>query len=162
MPKKVAVPAVPMRVLKIETCPSLSGRSELTYHVGCNAEGDIHLRVVQNSGTGQFNADWISLSMVEQLLSEHPKDKPLSSAVLRPLYRHKSSNSPSFAFAILLAEGLVKAGTEQDSGYVIGDIDAFKQAMSLLVASDTDLCTPVNPVDTPAASKPKRNAKGAA
>lgn len=117
MPKKEAVSAVPMRVLKVDTCPSLSGRSVLTYHVGCNAEGDFHLRVVQNSGTGQFNADWIPLSTVEQLLSDYPKEKPLSSAVLRPLYRHKSSNSPSFAFAVLLAEGLVRPGAEKDGGY---------------------------------------------
>ena len=139
MPKKEVVLAVPMRVLKIETCPSLSGRSELTYHVGCNAEGDIHLRVVQNSGAGQFNADWISLSMVEQLLSEHPKDKPLSSAVLHPVFRNKSSNSQSFAFAVLLAEGLVKAGAEKGSGYLLADIEGFKKAVAALASSGAHL-----------------------
>lgn len=66
------------------------------------------------------------------------------------------------AFAVLLAEGLVKkVGTEKDSGYVIGDIGAFKQAMSALVASDTDLSTPVD-IPVSASTKPKRNAKGAA
>ena len=163
MPKKEAVQAVPMRVLKIATCSSLSGRSQLTYHVGCNAEGEIQLKVAANSSTGQFNADWIPLSMVEQLLSDYPKEKPLSSAVLRPLYRHKSSNSPSFAFGIFLAEGLVKkAGTEKDSGYQLGDIDAFKQAITALITSDTNLSTAIDPTDTPASAKSKRNAKGSA
>ena len=53
MPKKEAVPVVPMRVLKIGSTPSLSSRSELTYHVGCNAEEEIHFRVVGNTGSGQ-------------------------------------------------------------------------------------------------------------
>lgn len=144
MPKKAAVPAASMRVLKIATCPSLSGRSQLTYHLGCNAEGDIQLRVVQNSGSGQFNADWISLSMVKQLLSEHPKEKPLTSSVLHPVFRNKSSNSPSFAFAVLLAESIVLPGPDKDSGYRQGDISVFKQAMLTLLSSDTDLAVPAN------------------
>lgn len=123
--------AVSMRVLKINTCPSLSGRSQLTYHIGCDAEGDIHLRVVQNSGSGQFNADWVPLSMVDRLLSKHPADKPLTSSVLSSVFRGKSSNSPAFLFAALKAESLVLPD------YNVGDVDAFRLAMSALIAGDT-------------------------
>lgn len=154
MPKKEAVPAVAMRILKINTCSSLSGRSQLTYHIGCNAEGQIQFRVVQNSGSGQFNADWIPLPMIEQLLSGHPKEKPLTSSVLRPVFRGKSSNSPSFTFAALLAESIALPGQDKEGGYLIGDIEAFKQAMSALIASGTHLETAV--VASPEVPKRKR------
>jgi len=139
MASKGAVSAVPMRILKINVCPSLSGRSELTYHLGCNVEGDIHFRLAHNSGTGQFNSDPISLSLIEKALSEYPASKPMSSAVLRPLFRGKSSNSPAFLFAALKAEGMLMPGAGKDSGYLLGDVEAFKLAMSGLIASDATL-----------------------
>ncbi len=139
MPSKGTVPAVSMRILKINVCPSLSGRSELTYHLGCNVEGDIHFRVTHNSGTGQFNSDPISLSLIEKALLEYPAGKPITSAVLRPLFRGKSSNSPAFLFAALKAEGMLMPGAGKDSGYLLGDVEAFKLAMSGLIACDANL-----------------------
>lgn len=130
---------VQLRILKIGSCPSLSGRSELTYHVGCDAKGDIHLRVVANTGSGQFNADWVGISVIEKLLAADPSDQPMSSAVLHVLFRGKSSNSSAFLFAVLKAETLVSIGAEKDSGYLIGDIDTFKQTMSALIASGNHL-----------------------
>jgi len=146
MPSKGAVPAAPMRILKINVCPSLSGRSELTYHLGCDVEGDIHFRVAHNSGTGQFNSDPISISLIEKALSEYPTSKPITSAVLRPLFRGKSSNSPAFLFAALKAEGILMPGAGKDSGYLLGDVEAFKLAMSALIACDTDLDAGTAPV----------------
>ncbi len=154
MPKKEAVPVVQIRVLTINTCSSLSGRSELTYHVGCNADGDIHFRVAANTGSGQFNADWVALSLLEMLLSAKAKDKPLTSGVLRSVFKHRSSNSPAFLFAALKAESLVLPSEAKDSGYALGDIEAFKRAMTALVASDTDLYAAV--AASPDAPKRKR------
>jgi hypothetical protein len=155
MSKKEAIPA--MRVLKINSTPSLSGRSTLTYRVACNTDGDIYLAVVGNSSSGQFNATPIPLDTIEKLLNEHPADKPMSSRVLLPVFRSRSSNSPAFLFTALLAEGLVKAGTEKDSGCTIGDIEAFRQAMSALIAAGTDLATPA--IAVPESPKKKRPAK---
>ena len=62
--------------------------------------------------------------------------------------------------AALMAEGLVKAGTEKDSGYVLGDIDAFKQEISALIAAGTDLATA--PATPPEPAKKKRPAKASA
>ena len=154
MPKKEVVLA--MRVLKINSTPSLSGRSTLTYRVACTADGDIHLGVFANSSSGQFNATPIPLAIIEKLLNEHPDDKPMSSRVLLPVFRSKSSNSPAFLFTALLAEGLVKVGVEKDSGYTIGDIAAFRQAMSALIASDTNLDAAV----TASPDVPNRKQKG--
>ena len=39
-----------LRILKVASCPTASGKGTLTYHVGCNASNAIQFRVVQNSG----------------------------------------------------------------------------------------------------------------
>lgn len=157
MTKKTASPEMPIRILKIGNCSTLSGRSELTFHLGSNGAGEIHIRVVQNSGNGQFNSDWISLPIIEKLLATHPADKPMTSRVMLPVFRSKSSNSPAFLFAVLKAEGLVTAGPEMDSGYLLGDVEAFKKAVSTLIATGTDLSTSADPVLEP--SKKKRSTK---
>ena len=156
MAKKTVVPEMPFRIVKIGTCSTLSGRSQLTYHVGNDAELDLHIRVVQNSGNGQFNSNWVSLSEIKKLLTSHPADKPMTSSAMLPVFRSKSSNSPAFLFATLLAEGLVTSGKEKDSGYLLGDIEAFKQAMSALIASGTDL----KPTSDPAVPNRKRSKEG--
>lgn len=158
MAAKAAAPELPIRIIKVGTCSTLSQRSTLTFHLGSDADGGIHIRVVQNSGNGQFNADWESLSVIEKLLSAHPAEKPMTSRVMQPVFRSKSSNSPAFLFAALLAEGLIKAGTE-DSVYLLGDIEPFRQSAAALIASDTDLGTSKD--TSPESPKKKRPAKEA-
>jgi len=152
MSEEAVVPSIPMRILKINTCPSLSGRSELTYHIVCNAEGEIHFRIVGNSGSGQFNADAVPFNQISNLLSEHPTDKPLTSTAMRQMFRGKSSNSPAFLFAALKAESIVLPIADKDGGYLIGDIEAFKQAMTALIASESSIAD--TPADKPAKKKP--------
>lgn len=156
MAKKTAPPEMPIRILKIGTCSTLSGRSQLTYHVGNDTDLAVHIRVVNNSGNGQFNSNWVSLSEIEKLLTSHPADKPMTSSAMLPVFRSRSSNSPAFLYACCMAEGLVKPGTEKDSGYLLGDIEAFRQAMSTLIAAGTDLSAPA---DTPSAPVKKRPGK---
>ena len=151
MPKEVT-PPIPMRILKVSTCPSLSGRSELTYHIGCNAEGEIHFRVVGNSGSGVFSADAVSFTQITKLLTEHPAEKPLTSSVLSPLFRGKSSNNPAFLFAALKAELIVLPGSHKDSGYTIGDIEVFRHEMNVLIASNASITDTA--ADKPAKKKP--------
>jgi hypothetical protein len=74
---------------------------------------------------------------------------------MQPVFRSKSANSPAFLFACLLAEGLVKTGVEKDSCYLLGDIEAFKQAMSALITAGTDLTVAVDtPSDSPKVKRP--------
>ncbi len=155
---EAATPAV--RILKIGTCPSLSGRSTLTYHIGGGSLADLQFRVVANSGSGQFNADWVALEDIRKRLDQHPADKPLTSHVLQPIFRGKSSNSPAFLFAVLKAEGLVKAAAEKDGGYLLGDIEAFTAEALALVAAGSDLAAASElPPEQP---KKKRPAKATA
>lgn len=151
MPDEVTT-ATPMRILKVSTCPSLSGRSELTYHIGCNAEGDIQFRVISNSGSGQFNADAVSFNQITKLLTEHPAESPLTSSVLLPVFRGKSSNSPAFLFAALKAELIVLPGSTKDAGYTIGDIEVFRHEINVLIASNASITDMA--ADKPAKRKP--------
>jgi hypothetical protein len=147
---KKSVPELPIRILKIDTCPTLSGKSQLTYQIGCNDESEVYIRVVQNSGNGQFNADWVLLSVIEKLLIEHPSEKAMTARTIAPLFRGKSSNSPAFLFAALKAETLI--GENTDGGWAIlgENLEAFKQAMSHLIAAEIDHSEPAKTL------KPKR------
>jgi hypothetical protein len=92
-----------IQILKEATCPSLSGKSTLTYHVGITPESEILFRIDANSGTGKFNRQWIPLSSIlDQLPSS---DESFSWAVLSPLYRKQSVNSSGFLLAALRNEG---------------------------------------------------------
>ena len=153
MAKKAEIPEIPIGIVKVGTCPSLSGRSTLTYHLGSNAEGGLHCRVVQNSGAGQFNADWISVEDIRKRLEQHPAEKPLTSAVIGPVFRGRSSNSPAFLFAVLKAEGLVLAKAEKDGGYLPGDFEAFKSVVSALLTASNDPPTE-SPPETPKKKRP--------
>ena len=52
---KSDVPKPPIRVLKEDSCRSLSGKSSLTYHVGCTAEFEVHFRLAASTGGGFFS-----------------------------------------------------------------------------------------------------------
>ena len=82
------------------------------------------------------------------------------------MFRGKSSNSPAFLFAVLKAEGLVLAGAEKDSGYLLGDIAAFQKAVAALIATGTDLnaspATPPEPTEPTEPPKKKRPVKASA
>lgn len=139
-PESSAVQAVPIRILKIGTCPSLSGKSTLTYHIGCTTDSkDIHCRVYENSGGGFFNSEWTPLAVIKQLLAKHPSEKPITSHALYEIFSGKSSNSAPFLFAILKAEGLVQPAKEKRRCYEVCSATKFLADIETLVSSNIDL-----------------------
>ena len=92
-----------MRILKTATCQSLSGRSTLTYKIGCNDGKEVGLFIESNSGQGKFSKDWIFLDSIMAI-----EKKPITSGSLQVLFKNKSSNTAGFILAVLLAEGLLK------------------------------------------------------
>jgi hypothetical protein len=139
-PKHTEAPAtVPaFRILKIATCPSLSGKSKLTYHLGCNTEGEILLRVYANSQAGFFNNEWVALTAVQRQFAKGKEGK-LTSSVLRPLFQGKSINTPPFLFAALLNEELVRPSTTTKRCYESTDGKKFFAQAKALIASKVDL-----------------------
>ncbi len=142
----VAVPAI--RVLKIASCPSLSGKSTLTYHVGCDAgtgASEICFRVFGNSGGGLFSNEWVKLSEIQQAFAKVPNEIAITAHLLSPLFRGKSANNQSFLFAVLKNEGLVSTVKDRKGRFERADAGAFMAEIETLVASNVDLKVDVTP-----------------
>ena len=62
-----------MKILKNDTCPSISGKSTLKYQIGANDDDAPHLRMTGSSGGGFFSNEWISFEKIQALLDKHPR-----------------------------------------------------------------------------------------
>jgi hypothetical protein len=122
-----------VRVLKTGTCPTLSGKSTLTYKVGCTEALAIMLRITGNTNPGYFNSEWVPYADVQALLAKQDQGKAITSFTLVPLYRGKSTNSPSFLFAVLKQEGLVKLSESKKRCYDRCDDAAFLASIKKLI-----------------------------
>lgn len=152
MSKKAANTEATVRVLKNGTCPNLSGKSTLSYRIGVDETGQILLRLVGNSNPGYFNNEWVPYSTVQELLAKQDQGKAITSFVLTPLFRGKSTNSPSFLFAVLKHEGLVQLSESKKRCYDRCSDAAFLANIKKLIDGK----------DVPASSKTKfgKNNKG--
>jgi hypothetical protein len=138
-----AVPAVQsLRILKIGRCPTVSGKSTLTYHVGCTPESAIQIRLYANSGNGFLNQDWIPWTAIQERLKPQSGETFFTSQVLHALFRGKSLNSPGFLMAVLKAEGVVKASAVKRRCYEptkdAGFLARIERLMASAVALDVD------------------------
>ena len=147
---------IPMRILRVATCPSLSGRSELTYHVGCNEAGAIHFRLWGNTAAGMFSNTWFSMVEVSKLLSV---PDGLTSSALKPLWESTSRNNPGFTLALLQGEGLIEKSLDTRDTYKTANAASFLARVNALIASGVDLQEDDEPSDAlpiAAAATPKR------
>ena len=126
----------PLRILKIGRCPTVSGKSTLTYHVGCTPESAIKIRLYGNTGNGFLNQDWIAWTAIQEKLELH---SPFTSQVLHALFSGKSLNSPGFLMAVLKAEGVVKASTVKGRCHELTKDAGFLAEIERLMASGADL-----------------------
>jgi len=146
---KHVTPDSSIRILKAANCPSISGKSTLTYHIGCNAESDILLRVVDNTGGGFFSKEWVSLNAIFQAFDGKAVDKPIISLLLYPLFQGKSLNTPAFLLAVLKQEGLVSPLEDHPKHYERLSSEAFMAEIGKLIQSKVDLKNDdANPVVT--------------
>jgi hypothetical protein len=134
------VPTVPsLRILKVGRCPTVSGKSTLTYHVGCTAESAIQIRLYANSGNGFLNQDWIPWTAIQERLKPQSGESTFTSQVLHALFRGKSLNSPGFLMAVLKAEGVVKPSAVKRRCYEATKDARFLAEIERLMASAVDL-----------------------
>jgi hypothetical protein len=153
----------PMRILKIGVCPSLSGRSELTYHVGCEKTKAIHFRVWANTAAGMFSTTWVTMAEVSKLLS---KPEKFTSVALQPLFEATSRNNAGFTLALLQGEGLIEKSDADSRAYQTANPARFLARINALVASDVDLheddepsdAVPMSAAATPKRGRPKKQA----
>ena len=122
-----------VRILKTATCPSLSGKSKLTYQIGHSEKTGIQFQIADNSAAGAFNSDWFSLKSIEAALDKVPKGEPVTACNFMSLFRKMSSNTPFFVFAAMLHEGLFKPSKEHKRCYDRADTTDFLAAMQTLI-----------------------------
>ena len=134
-----------IRILKIANCSSVSGKSTLTYHIGCNDDGDIHIRIHANSAAGMFSQEWVAWTAIEDTLKRHVTG--FTSAAFRSLIQGKSQNNAGFLLAVLLQEQLVIKEGDQKRSYTCLDSGAFLDQLNRLLASDVSLQVDDNPTN---------------
>jgi len=105
-PDKTEEPS--LKIISTSKCSTISGKSTLTYNVGVNDEGHMHIRVLGNTGGGFFSNEWVSIDSITAILGEAPGDHPITSINLIPLFKGKSVNTSAFLLAILVTEKLLK------------------------------------------------------
>lgn len=145
--------ATPFRILKIAHCPSVSGKSTLTYHIGCDAEGDIHLRIQANSASGMFSQEWVAWTAIEDMLNRQVSG--FTSAAFRSLILGKSQNNAGFLLAVLLHEQLVVRVGDQKRSYTGLGSGAFLDQINRLMATEVSLQADDKPKSKPSNSKAK-------
>ena len=150
-PIKIDDPSI--RILKIATCLSLSGRSTLTYQIGCKSESDkesssngeigrnpeIHFRVCANTGRGFFSDEWVLGSAIQKEFEKIPVNSNISSPSLNVIFRRKSVNTSGFLLAVLKAEGLVAGMKDKQRYYRLADSSKFVAEVKSLMASSIRL-----------------------
>jgi hypothetical protein len=144
-----------IRVLKIGSCPSLTGKSTLTYQIGCTAESDIQLRVAANTGGGFFSDEWVAFNTIQAAFDKQPKG-PIVSHILYPLFQGRSLNTPAFLLAVLKAEGLVKPLGDKKRGYERIDPSEFIVEIKKLMSASIDLKQEQSSVSTHPAKRGRK------
>ena len=144
---------VTYHVLKEDNCPSLSERSILTYHLGCQEINDvgqegIYIRIFKNSGKGCFSNEWVSFGSLETVLKPSAS---LSCHSLKDVLHGKSVNTGGFLLAVLKDLGLIEQSATQKRRYEVLDIGPFKADTEALIKSDVRLAIE----ESPKARKPK-------
>ena len=91
-------------------CPSVSGRSILTYAIGRhNESGELHLRIVDNSGKGMWFNGWAAAKDIDSIVSGATE---LTAKSFHALHPGKSINTGGFVMAVLRDLSLIRANEE--------------------------------------------------
>ena len=91
-------------------CPSVSGRSILTYAIGRhNESGELHLRIVDNSGKGMWFNGWAAAKDIDSIVKGATE---LTAKSFHALHPGKSINTGGFVMAVLKDLGLIRANEE--------------------------------------------------
>ena len=130
-----------MRVLKIATCKTLSGKSTLTYQIGASPESIIHLRISKNNGGGFFSDEWLALDDVLHVLKDRPEGSPVMSHFLTPLLKGKSVNTSAFILAAMKHLKLLRPLPKKQRLHELLDPGPFLDRMEKLMSSTGNVKT---------------------
>ena len=120
-----------VRIVMAQSCPSITGKSTLTYHIGM-AGNEPQIRINGNTGPGFFNDEWIPLFKVIDAL---PKLDFFPSRVLRQAFHGRSLNSYAFLMAALRNEGVVRRSPQRQRCWERADVDGFLARIDVMAGS---------------------------
>tara|TARA_R110001592_G_scaffold254940_1_gene518478 strand:- start:9981 stop:10502 length:522 start_codon:yes stop_codon:yes gene_type:complete len=141
-------PTSSITTIRTSTCSNLLSTQTLGYEIGIEAETSaLYWRVSSNTGNGYWSRAWVRFTDIQTALNDWPKDIPLTSMALKPLFTG-SVNSSSFLLATLVTEGILEPVPDNLRHYQIANLDAVAELQS--------------PHSKPAKAKPKAKAKAAA
>ena len=137
----ISDPLESISILKKASCPTLSGKSTLTYHIGCTADSEIYFRIHANDGGGFFSREWVAWKEIQHHLEKVPKTTPITSVVLHRLFKGKSVNTPAFLLAVLKHEGLLRPLKGKKRSHELVDPESFLHKVDKLMASNAGTTT---------------------
>ncbi len=156
---------------KIATCKSLSGLTELQYHLGyeADAKDKIHIRIATSNGNGKFNSIFWSLAEIEDCLAGIPVDQSFQASALKPVFASRSVNTLYFVLAALLDCRFLRRAEPIEEGYIRNAqliwlpelLQLAEAGTNLLPESMTPAVTPVATPPTKIAKSPKKSTKNA-
>lgn len=153
-PKNIETHLQTVRILKIASCVTLSGKSKLTYHIGYRGGADVQFRIYANNGGGFYSNEWVATKAIQQALCA---ETLVTAASLHPIFKGKSANTAGFLLAVLKQEGLVVRSTESPRKYLRTDSEVFAAEVQVLIESTVDL-DPESAPGKPSASSEKSSA----
>jgi hypothetical protein len=101
---------------------TVSGKSDLTYHLGKSPDANAHVRIWVNSSNGFFSNEWVSLADIIDLLEKQAGDS-FTSFVFEELFSGKSVNTPGFLVAALLHQCVLSLDVGKKRKYVYVSAD---------------------------------------
>ena len=98
-------------VIKTAHCPSLSGKSTLTYQIGFKpkekGDPELFFRIQSNTGNGYFSDHWVAATDLHDAIEQAPGNGLLCATSLIGLFKGKSINTSGFLLAVLKHEQLI-------------------------------------------------------
>lgn len=119
-------------------CPSLTGRSNLTYAIGRHpADASLGLRIVANSGGGMFCDEWAEGRRIDEIVRGKSELIAQSFLVLHP---GRSVNTGGFVLAVLKHLGLLRTNSENSRLHEHVPTTTFQQvAMNAMSQKTTEV-----------------------
>jgi len=133
---KNAKPVTPSpKIIITSKCKTVSSKSTLTYNIAVDEKGKPYIRVVSNTGGGFFSNEWVLIDDINNTLKSIPKDQPVSSIHLFPLFKGKSVNTPGYLLAVLINENVLIEHAENKRQYAFSGTSKLMEKIKVNVHS---------------------------
>lgn len=116
-------------------CPSVSGRSNLSFEIGRHAQDEsLHLRIAANDGGGMFCEDWASGMQIDAIVKGSTE---LTAKSFHALHPGRSINTGGFVLACLRHLGLIRPNEENTRLHELVPTMTFEKVALAVMGQDT-------------------------